>query len=53
MKITIKTKEQICGRDDLHIIICEKYPARKTRVKKGKGSYRRRPKHKKDLREAD
>lgn len=45
MKIVIK-KEDYGKRDELHIVICEKYPARTYKKKKGKGSYTRKRKHK-------
>ena len=54
MKIIIDAEDTVLhSRDPLHIVICEKYPSKKIRAKKGKGSYKRRLKHKKDLREAD
>ena len=54
MKIIIEAEDTILhSRDPLHIVICEKYPHRVTKAKKGKGSYKRHEKHKKDLREAD
>ena len=54
MKIIIEAENTILhSRDPLHIVICEKYPHRVTKAKKGKGSYQRHEKHKKDLREAD
>ena len=54
MKIIIEAEDTILhSRDPLHIMICEKYPHRVVKAKKGKGSYKRKEKHKKDLREAD
>ncbi len=54
MKIIIETEDTILhSRDPLHIVICEKYPHRVVKAKKGKGSYKRKEKYKKDLREAD
>ena len=54
MKIIIEAEDTILhSRDPLHIVICEKYPHRVVKAKKGKGSYKRKEKHKKDLREAD
>lgn len=47
MKITIEAEDTLLrSRDAVHIIICEKYPHRVVKAKKGKGSYKRRPKHK-------
>ena len=54
MKIIIEAEDTILhSRDPLHIVICEKYPHRVEKEKKGKGSYKRKEKNKKDLREAD
>ena len=54
MKIIIEAEETILhSQETLHIVICEKYPHRVVKAKKGKGSYKRKEKHKKDLREAD
>ena len=54
MKIIIEAEDTILhSRDSLHIVICENYPHRAVKAKKGKGSYKRTEKHKKDLREAD
>ena len=54
MKIIIEAEDTLLrSRDLLHIVICEKYPHRVVKAKKGKGSYKRKEKHKKNLREAD
>ena len=46
MKITIEAEDTLLrSRDAVHIIICEKYPHRVVKAKKGKGSYKRKPKH--------
>lgn len=54
MKIIIEAEDTLLrSRDPLHIVICEKYPYRVVKAKKGKGSYKRKQKYKKDLRETD
>lgn len=54
MKIIIEAEDTLLrSRDSIHIVICEKYPYRVAKAKKGKGSYKRKPKHKKDRREVD
>lgn len=53
MKIIIEADDILLhSRDPLYITICEKYPHRVVKNKKGKGSYKRKAKHKKDLRES-
>ena len=43
MKIIIEAEDTILhSRDPLHIVICEKYPHRVVKAKKGKGSYKRK-----------
>ena len=48
MKIIIEAEDTILhSRDPLHIVIWKKYPHRVVKAKKGKGSYKRKEKHKK------
>ena len=46
MKIIIEAEDTVLhSRDPLHIVICEKYPHRVVKAKKGKGSYSRKLKY--------